>query len=258
MKYGILLIQLITLITANDMREDSSREIQALSEKTLYSALNNNQNDFTSENDVLRNTYFDQFFKYLESFKSENNLKSDEFKTMFLQNDACAYVHSSNDFSGTKFNLCETNTNANIEVRSISSIPSNKYLYMYEKEHCGGRAWKAAFQDPKFDTANNIAFNSRSYMLVDRQGPPNNCIWFYDKPCFQGNKREFCEDLFDMKMFGLDGLVGSFRINTDTKGVMFFDELYFKGRGGKTFYWSSYNIGEIFNQSVRSMRFQKD
>jgi hypothetical protein len=261
MKYGILIILLITFIAADEIEKSVLSEYKEDLNTDLQETIGINLNDFTSENGVFRNPFFKQYFKFLENYKSKTSndgsqLPSNEFKTMFLQNDSCAVVYNQNDFNGSQMDICGTNTNVNMEVRSIRRVPDNKFLYMFEKENCRGRAWKAVTIDHQFDTVSNSAFNARSHMLVDKQGPSENCIWFYDKPCFQGNKREFCDDLFNMQMFGLEGLVGSFRISSNTKGVTIFDELYFEGKA-KTFYWSSYGTGDAFNKFVRSMRFKK-
>lgn len=230
----------IDIITHNINRFDSTTTHKIFNQKTAFERFEN--------------------FVYNVKFLEENSTKNTEIIMLEDPNPEkdCALVNGgTNTYSYIK-KICGFDTEcANDKIKGVEEVPEGKALVLFSDYKCTGYSWKIKNEDKVFDNNDyDTLFSLGSYIFVDLLNYPSRyCAWFYELPCLQGKRKEFCEDIFDLEIFDLSGNIGSIRIGPNSLGFELFSEKYYKG-DVKLHYWSAYGMNDDFYLHMKSFRFR--
>ena len=116
----------------------------------------------------------------------------------------CVLLYDKCNFEGREIEICETKIVLDNNITTISGFKKTifKKITVFTDFYCRGTQYSFVSDVPCFNTDDMGFLTQRiKSIVIERDLPPQGCIWVFDGACLTEEKETFCNDIPDLKIF---------------------------------------------------------
>ena len=148
----------------------------------------------------------------------------------------CLTFYSQNDFKGTAYNVCQTESNLPNFNGQVSGfvMGSASSVALYNSPNCTGSYQVFSGNVGSLSDVGQSSFiNNVGSVIIDGhlQEPPQNCTWIYTGCCFSSNQLQICNAVPDLSQLPINfsNQINAMKFGPGVTGLQIFNNVNYGG-----------------------------